>query len=73
MKKSVLLIISGGVAAYKALTVIRDLTKIGIKSKVILTKGGSEFVTPLSIGALSGNKVYTDLWSLTDETDMGPY
>ena len=64
MKKSVLLIISGGVAAYKALTVIRDLTKIGIKSKVILTKGGSEFVTPLSIGALSGNKVYTDLWKL---------
>ena len=71
MKKSVLLIISGGVAAYKALTVIRDLTKIGIKSKVILTKGGSEFVTPLSVGALSGNKVYTDLWNLTDETEMG--
>ena len=69
MNKSVLLIISGGVAAYKALTVIRDLAKIGIKSKVILTKGGSEFVTPLSIGALSGNKVYTDLWSLTDSAD----
>nr|WP_277348872.1 bifunctional phosphopantothenoylcysteine decarboxylase/phosphopantothenate--cysteine ligase CoaBC [Sneathiella limimaris] len=66
-----MLIIGGGIAAYKCLELIRQLTKRGIKSWVILTKAGSEFVTPLSLAALSGEKVYDDLFSLTDETEMG--
>ena len=71
MDKRILLIISGGIAAYKSLFLIRVLAKRGIASRVILTKGGSEFVTPLSAGALSGDKVYSDLWDLTDEAEMG--
>ncbi|HFB55318.1 MAG TPA: bifunctional phosphopantothenoylcysteine decarboxylase/phosphopantothenate--cysteine ligase CoaBC [Hellea balneolensis] len=70
-EKRVLLIIGGGIAAFKSLLLIRLLAKHGIKTRVILTKGGSEFVTPLSIGALSGEKVYTDLFSLSDEAEMG--
>ena len=71
MDKRKLLIISGGIAAYKSLFLIRALAKRGIGTRVILTKGGSEFVTPLSAGALSGDKVYSDLWDLTDEAEMG--
>jgi len=71
MNKRVLLIIGGGIAAYKSLFLIRELTKRGIDSRVIITRGGTEFVTPLSAGALSGDKVYTDLWDLTDEAEMG--
>lgn len=71
MKKRVLLIIGGGIAAYKSLFLIRELAKRGIESRVIITRGGTEFVTPLSAGALSGDKVYTDLWDLTDEAEMG--
>ncbi len=70
-QKSVLLIIGGGIAAYKCLELIRQLSKRGYKSRVILTRSGEEFVTPLSLAALSGDKVYTDLFSLTDETEMG--
>ncbi len=69
--KSILLIISGGIAAYKSLLLIRLLSKNGIRVRTILTDGGAQFVTPLSIGALSGEKVYTDLFSLSDEQDMG--
>jgi phosphopantothenoylcysteine decarboxylase / phosphopantothenate---cysteine ligase len=69
--RSVLLIIGGGIAAYKALELIRDLRKRGIGSRCILTKAGAQFVTPLSLAALSGEKVYDDLFSLTDETEMG--
>lgn len=71
MTKRVLLIIGGGIAAYKSLFLIRVLAKRGIESRVILTHGGTEFVTPLSAGALSGDKVYSDLWDLTDEAEMG--
>ncbi len=71
MTQRVLLIIGGGIAAYKSLFLIRELAKRGIESRVIITRGGTEFVTPLSAGALSGDKVYTDLWDLTDEAEMG--
>ncbi len=70
-QKSVLLIISGGIAAYKVLEVIRRLRDYGITIRAILTKGGAEFVTPLSVAALTENKVYQDLFSLTDEAEMG--
>lgn len=69
--KTVLLIISGGIAAYKSLELIRELGRLGIRSRVILTRAGAEFVTPLSIAALSGEKVYTELFDLTEETEMG--
>lgn len=68
---SILLIISGGIAAYKSLELIRLLKKSGATVKCILTKGGEQFVTPLSVSALSEHPVYTDLWSLKDETEMG--
>lgn len=71
MTKRVLLIIGGGIAAYKSLFLIRVLAKRGIKTSVIVTRGGTEFVTPLSAGSLSGEKVFTDLWDLTDEAEMG--
>jgi phosphopantothenoylcysteine decarboxylase/phosphopantothenate--cysteine ligase len=69
--RSVLLVISGGIAAYKSLELIRLCKKAGANIRVILTKGGEQFVTPLSVAALSENQVYTDLWSLKDETEMG--
>ena len=68
---SILLIISGGIAAYKCLELIRRMKDKGWHTRVILTKGGQQFVTPLSVSALSGEKVYTDLFSLTDEAEMG--
>ena len=67
----ILLIISGGIAAYKSLELIRILKKNKIKVQVILTKGGEKFVTPLSVASLSEEKVYQDLFSLKDETEMG--
>lgn len=70
-ERSVLLIIGGGVAAYKSLLLIRLLKTAGIGVRVVLTRGGAQFVTPLSIGALSGEKVFTDLFDLTDEAEMG--
>lgn len=69
--KKILLIISGGIAAYKSLELIRILKKNNADVKCILTEGGSHFVTPLSLSSLSQHKVYTDLWSLTDEAEMG--
>ncbi len=69
--KSVLLIVGGGIAAYKSLELIRDLSRRGIASRCILTSAGAQFVTPLSLSALSGEKTYTDLFSLTDEVEMG--
>ena len=69
--RSVLLIVSGGIAAYKALALIRLLSKVGCGVTCVLTKSGAQFVTPLSLQALSGEKVYTDLFSLTDESEMG--
>ena len=70
-KKKILLIITGGIAAYKSLDIIRDLKERGCDVTCVLTKSGSEFVTPLSLESLSGNKVYTDLFNLNDEHDMG--
>ncbi|MCE2509436.1 MAG: bifunctional phosphopantothenoylcysteine decarboxylase/phosphopantothenate--cysteine ligase CoaBC [Alphaproteobacteria bacterium] len=69
--KRILLIISGGIAAYKTLDLIRRLKERGATVRAILTKGGAQFVTPLSVAALSGEKVYQDLFSLTDESEMG--
>ena len=69
--KRVLLIVSGGIAAYKALELVRLLRKDGIGVTAVLTDGGAQFVTPLSLQALTEDKVYTSLWSLTDESEMG--
>jgi len=69
--KRILLVISGGIAAYKALELIRLLRKSAASVRAVLTKAGAEFVTALSVGALTEDKVYTDLWSLTDEAEMG--
>ncbi|MFC4271708.1 bifunctional phosphopantothenoylcysteine decarboxylase/phosphopantothenate--cysteine ligase CoaBC [Sneathiella chungangensis] len=71
MNKSVLLIIGGGIAAFKSLELIRLLSKQGIRSRAILTAAAKEFVTPLSVASLTGEKVYDDLFSLTDEAEMG--
>jgi phosphopantothenoylcysteine decarboxylase/phosphopantothenate--cysteine ligase len=69
--KSVLLIIGGGIAAYKSLELVRRLRERGMAVRAILTAGGAEFVTPLSVSALTGEKVFQDLFSLTDESEMG--
>jgi phosphopantothenoylcysteine decarboxylase/phosphopantothenate--cysteine ligase len=67
----ILLIVSGGIAAYKALELVRLLRRGGHGVTCVLTAGGAQFVTPLSLQALSETHVYTDLWSLTDESEMG--
>ena len=68
--KKILLIICGGIAAYKSLEIIRLLKKDGVIIKTILTKSGAEFVTPLSITSLSQSKVYQDLFNLENEAEM---
>ncbi|ABC24590.1 bifunctional phosphopantothenoylcysteine decarboxylase/phosphopantothenate synthase [Rhodospirillum rubrum F11] len=69
--KRILLIVAGGIAAYKSLDLIRRLRDQGARVRCVLTRGGSQFVTQLSLAALSGEPVYQDLFSLTDETEMG--
>jgi phosphopantothenoylcysteine decarboxylase / phosphopantothenate---cysteine ligase len=69
--KRVLLIIGGGIAAYKSLELIRLLQKAGAMVVPVLTRAGAQFVTPLSVSALAGHKVYQDLFDLTDEAEMG--
>lgn len=69
--KRILLIIAGGIAAYRSLELIRRLRERGASVRCVLTKGGAQFVTPLSVAALSEEKVYQDLFSLTDEAEMG--
>ena len=69
--KSILLIIGGGIAAYKSLELIRRLREGGARVRTILTKAGAEFVTPLSVSSLSADKVFQELFSLTDEAEMG--
>ncbi len=69
--KHVLLLVAGGIAAYKSLELVRLLRKSGHRVTCVLTAAGARFVTPLSLQALSENRVYTDLWSLTDESEMG--
>jgi len=69
--KTILLVITGGIAAYKSLELIRLLKKAGADVHAILTKGGEQFVTPLSVSALCEHEVHTNLWSLKDESEMG--
>ena len=69
--KRVLLIIGGGIAAYKALEVARRLQDQNIGVTGVMTRSACEFITPLSLAALTGEKAYTDLFSLTDEAEMG--
>ncbi|HJR57590.1 MAG TPA: bifunctional phosphopantothenoylcysteine decarboxylase/phosphopantothenate--cysteine ligase CoaBC [Rhizomicrobium sp.] len=69
--KSILLIIGGGIAAYKSLELIRRLAERGVRTRAILTRAGAEFVTPLSVSSLAGERVFEDLFSLTDEAAMG--
>jgi phosphopantothenoylcysteine decarboxylase/phosphopantothenate--cysteine ligase len=69
--KRILLIIAGGIAAYKSLDLIRRLTEAGAKVTPVVTRAGAQFVTPLSVAALAGRKVYRDLFDLTDEAEMG--
>ncbi|MFZ5932033.1 MAG: bifunctional phosphopantothenoylcysteine decarboxylase/phosphopantothenate--cysteine ligase CoaBC [Pseudomonadota bacterium] len=69
--KRILLIIGGGIAAYKSLDLIRRLRTQGAGVRCILTAGGAQFVTPLSVASLSGDKVYTELFDLMNEAEMG--
>ena len=69
--KRILLIIGGGIAAYKCLDLIRRLRERGAAVTPVLTRAGQQFVTPLSVAALAGEKAYTDLFDLTDEAEMG--
>ncbi len=69
--KRILLIIGGGIAAYKCLELIRLIRKAGGAVSPVLTRAGSEFVTPLSAASLAGEKAYNHLFDLTDEAEMG--
>jgi phosphopantothenoylcysteine decarboxylase / phosphopantothenate---cysteine ligase len=69
--KRILIIIGGGIAAYKTLELIRRLREKGAAVEVVMTTAAKQFVTPLSVASLSGNKVFDDLFSLTDEAEMG--
>ena len=70
-EKRILLIVGGGIAAYKVLELTRLLRKARVAVRPILTRAGVEFVTPLSLSALAEDKVYSELFSLTDEAEMG--
>jgi phosphopantothenoylcysteine decarboxylase/phosphopantothenate--cysteine ligase len=69
--KHILLIVGGGIAAFKSLDLVRRLRKQGALVTPVLTRAGSEFVTPLSLAALSASKIYQELFDLTDEAEMG--
>ncbi|SRR5579885_332347 len=69
--KRILLVIGGGIAAYKSLDLIRRLRERGAKVRAILTAGGAEFITPLSVAAISGERCFTELFSHQDEFDIG--
>jgi phosphopantothenoylcysteine decarboxylase / phosphopantothenate---cysteine ligase len=69
--RGILLIIAGGIAAYKSLELIRRLRERGARVRCILTRAATEFVTPLAVASLSGEKAFGDLFSLTDEAEMG--
>ena len=66
-----LLIITGGIAAYKGLDLARRLMDRGLSVRGVMTESARNFITPLSLSALTGDKVYTELFSLTDEAEMG--
>jgi phosphopantothenoylcysteine decarboxylase/phosphopantothenate--cysteine ligase len=70
-KPRILLIIGGGIAAYKSIELVRLLRKAGYVVRCVLTRAGEQFVTPLTLAALSENKVYTNLFDLKDEVEMG--
>ncbi|MGF1502423.1 MAG: bifunctional phosphopantothenoylcysteine decarboxylase/phosphopantothenate--cysteine ligase CoaBC [Paracoccaceae bacterium] len=69
--RQILLIIGGGIAAYKSLELIRLIRKAGGSVTPVLTRAGAEFVSPLTVSALAERKVFSDLWDLTDEAEMG--
>ncbi|MEL7230477.1 MAG: bifunctional phosphopantothenoylcysteine decarboxylase/phosphopantothenate--cysteine ligase CoaBC, partial [Pseudomonadota bacterium] len=69
--RSILLIITGGIAAYKSLDLIRRLRERGASVRCVMSKAAQEFVTPLSVGALSGETVFTDIWDREAEQDIG--
>ncbi len=69
--KHILLIVAGGIAAFKALELVRALRRDGAEVTPVLTRSGAQFVTPLSLSALAGRRVHTDLFDLTDEAEMG--
>ncbi len=71
MGKRILLVVAGGIAAFKTPDLVRRLRERGASVRVVLTDGGAQFVTPLTLQAVSEDKVYRDLWSLTDESEMG--
>ena len=68
--KKILLIVGGGISAYKALDLIRLLKKNSVEIKVILTKSGKEFVTPLSITSLTNNKTFEDIFDSKSESEI---
>merc|ERR1711880_24914 len=70
-KSEILLIITGGIAAYKALELIRRLQDFEFSITVVMTEAAKNFITPLSVSALTENKVYSNLFDLTDEQEMG--
>ena len=70
-ERRVLLVIGGGIAAYKCLELIRRLVERGIAVRCVLTRAAKELVSPLTVAALSGERVYDELFSLTDEAEMG--
>ena len=67
----VLLVVGGGIAAYKSCELVRLIRKGGADVTCVLTSGGSQFVTPMALAALSGNQVHTSLWDLKNEAEMG--
>ena len=67
----ILLIVGGGIAAYKACELIRLCRKAGIEVRCVLTEGGAHFITAMTLAALSENQVFTTLWDLKDEAEMG--
>lgn len=69
--RNILLIVGGGIAAYKACELIRLIRKAGMSVRCVLTEGGAQFVTPMTLAALSEQPVHTSLWDLKDEAEMG--
>ena len=69
--RKILLIISGGIAAYKSLDLVRRLRERGAGVRTVMTRAAQQFITPLAVASLSEDKVYSDLFSLTDESEMG--
>src|ERR1700752_5435789 len=69
--KRILLIVGGGIAAYKSLDLIRRLRERGASVRAIMTEAAQRFITPLSVGALTADHVFTDLFDRQDEQDVG--